>query len=52
LVQSISKEHLDKSIFAFENVLNELMVSTVEIIEDPSMEELQLQDAELYFLES
>jgi len=45
LVQSVSKQHLDKSIFAFENVLDKLMVSTIEIIEDPSMEELQLQDA-------
>ena len=52
LIQLFPKNWLSESKFALKHVLNELMVSTVEIVENPSVKELELLDSQSYVVSS
>ena len=52
LVQFFPKDWLSESKFALKRVLYELMVSAVEVVEDPSVKELELLDSKSYVVSS
>jgi hypothetical protein len=52
LAQLFPEDWLSESKFALKRVLYELMVGAIEVVEDPSMEELELLNSQSYVVAS